>query len=193
MITGRDDGKWVTGARSGPEVSQSLRMETVMKKRTIKPGCALMCGLIMLMAGLARPAWAQDAAADPMLRLYVDPTTHVVYTEPGRGRRLLATIPSSALSGNNNTLEQRQERTEQELQENRAQLSELAQKNQQLESQNENFQTQIAEIKPAWRSYVDNFQDKFRAWHVGLWRLPILFAYGFSAARIDSNQQPGTR
>jgi hypothetical protein len=133
-----------------------------MKRRNIRSGIGLICSLMMIASGLARPLWAQDAPADPMLKLYVDPTTHVVYTEPGRGRRLLATIPSSALSSSANSLEQRQERTEQELQENRAQLTELAQKNQQLESQNQNFQTQIAEIKPAWRSYVENFQDKFR-------------------------------
>src|SRR5271154_2664059 len=124
-----------------------------MERRNMRSAIGLICSLIMMATGLAQPVWAQEGTADPLLRLYVDPTTHVVYTEPGRGRRLLATIPSSALSGNTNDLEQRQERTEHELQENRAQLSELAQKNQQLESQNENFQTQIAEIKPAWRSY----------------------------------------
>src|ERR1700691_3009876 len=165
------DGRWSAGDRKlrradkDPARQKSVNSrigERVMKRRNVRSAIGLICSLMMMASGLACPVWAQDATADPILKLYVDPTTHVVYTEPGRGRRLLATIPSSAISGSTNSLEQRQERTEQELQENRAQLTELAQKNQQLESQNENFQTQIAEIKPAWRSYVDNFQDKFR-------------------------------
>jgi hypothetical protein len=135
-----------------------------MKKRKIKSALALVCSLLMLISGPASLVMAQDSSADPMLRLYVDPATHIVYTEPGRGRRLLATIPSSALTGAATTtsIEQRQDRDEQELQENRAQMTELVQKNQQLEAQNEHFQTQMAEIQPAWRSYIENFQDKFR-------------------------------
>lgn len=135
-----------------------------MKKRKIKSALALACCLLVLISGPASLVMAQDSSADPMLRLYVDPATHIVYTEPGRGRRLLATIPSSALTGGASTasIEQRQERDEQVLQENHAQMTELVQKNEQLEAQNEHFQTQMAEIQPAWRSYIENFQDKFR-------------------------------
>ncbi|HTT75828.1 MAG TPA: hypothetical protein VMF50_07595 [Candidatus Binataceae bacterium] len=135
-----------------------------MRKRKIKSALALALSLLMLASGPVGWVWAQDSSADPMLRLYVDPATHIVYTEPGRGRHLLATIPSSALAGGGATaeLERRQDRTDQELQEDHAQMSELLQKNQQLEAQNADFQTQMAEIRPAWRSYIDNFQDKFR-------------------------------
>jgi hypothetical protein len=135
-----------------------------MKKRKIKSAFALACSLLMLLSGPASWVAAQDSSADPMLRLYVDPATHVVYTEPGHGRRLLATIPSSALAGGGSTaeLERRQDVTDQRLAEDHAQMTELVQKNQQLEAQNEHFQTQIAEIQPAWRSYIENFQDKFR-------------------------------
>jgi hypothetical protein len=134
-----------------------------MNTRRVKSALALMCGWLMVLSGLGGMAWAQDSIADPMLRLYVDPATHIVYTEPGRGRRPLATIPASALTGGGTAdLEQRQAQTERELQENQAELHELAQKNDQLAAQNADFQTQMAEIRPAWRSYVDNFQDKFR-------------------------------
>ena len=135
-----------------------------MKKRKIKSAVALACSLLMLISGPASLVMAQDSSADPMLRLYVDPVTHIVYTEPGRGRRLLATIPASALTGASGTaeMEQRQDRMDQRLAEDHAQMTELVQKNEQLEAQNEHFQTQMAEIQPAWRSYIDNFQDKFR-------------------------------
>ena len=133
-----------------------------MNGRKVKSVLALILGCLILVHGRGLVAWAQDTPGDPILRLYVDPITHVVYTEPGRGRRLLATIPSSALNGGTDSLEQRQAQTERELQENRSEWSELARKNQQLTAQNADFQTQMAEIRPAWRSYVDNFQDKFR-------------------------------
>ena len=101
---------------------------------------------------------ADDSSAT--LRLYVDPATHIVYTVPGRGRRLLTEIPASALSNRN--LEERQEKTEQKVDQSQARLAELAARNQQLEASNEDLTSQMAEIKPAWRNYIKNFQDKFR-------------------------------
>lgn len=134
-----------------------------MNKLRINSVFAVIGSILMLLAGPANWVLAQDATGDPTLHLFVDPATHIVYTEPGRGRRPLATIPSSALtSGSTMGMEQRQARDEQQLQENQAELHELAEKNEQLVSDNANLNAQIAEIRPAWRSYLDNFQDKFR-------------------------------
>lgn len=106
---------------------------------------------------------AQDASTSaPMLRLYIDPKTKIVYAEPGRGRRLLTEIPASALSAS--TFEQRQQKTEAQLQQNEQQIRELMDKNQKLETSNFALTQQVDEIVPAWRSYIQNFQNKF---HIG--------------------------
>src|SRR5271170_2907009 len=78
---------------------------------------------------------AQDAStATPMLRLYIDPKTKVVYAEPGRGRRLLTEIPASALSAG--ALEQRQEKTEAQIEQNQQQIQDLVGQNHRLEASN---------------------------------------------------------
>jgi cell division protein FtsB len=107
-----------------------------------------------------KPPHAQDFDPNGTLRLYVDPNTHVVYTQPGRGRRLLARIPASALS--NASIEQEQQKTEEQLHENQRQISALTEKNDQLELSNHTLTQQMAEIRPSWQSYIENFQNKFR-------------------------------
>lgn len=103
---------------------------------------------------------AQDASTStPMLRLYIDPKTKIVYAEPGRGRRLLTEIPASALSAK--AFEQREEKTEAQLQQNQQQIRELMEKNQKLESSNFALTQQVNEVVPSWRSYIENFQNKF--------------------------------
>ena len=119
--------------------------------------------LVSLLAtlGFAGRLLAQSADdSDTMLKLYVDPKTHIVYTVPGRGRRLLTEVPASALSARN--LEERQDETDRKLDQDRARVAELAARNQQLEASNFELTKQVSEIRPAWRDYIENFQDKFR-------------------------------
>lgn len=119
-----------------------------------------MAAVSVLMIGVARQVFAQDSKADPVIKIYVDPRTHILYTEPGKDRRFFAQFPASALS--DLSIESRQEKTEQELRANQQQLSTVIEQNQQLEANNNNLNRQISEMGPAWRSYIDNFQDKFR-------------------------------
>ncbi len=116
----------------------------------------------LLVLRLAGSAHAQSASvATPMLRLYVDPKTKQVFTESGKGRVLLATIPVAALDPN--AIEQRvEQKTHLQLEENQQQMLEITKRNQQLESDNLQLVRQVAEITPAWRSYIDNFQSKIR-------------------------------
>ena len=112
----------------------------------------------LLVIGLAGNLPAQDSAdSTPMLRLYINPKTKVVYSEAGPGRRLLSEIPMSTVNSSEVL-----RKTEAQLHENQQQISDLQQKNQLLEASNFDLNRQMAEIKPAWRSYIDNFQDKFR-------------------------------
>jgi hypothetical protein len=111
--------------------------------------------------GFAGRLLAQSADdSDPIIRLYVDPTTHIVYTVPGRGRRLLTEVSTSALSTRN--LEERQDQTDHKLDQDRARIAELMAQNEQLEGNNDALSKQVSDIKPAWKDYTDNFQDKFR-------------------------------
>jgi hypothetical protein len=112
----------------------------------------------LLAVGLAGNVRAQDSAdSTPMLRLYINPRTKVVYSEPGPGRRLLSEIPMSTVNSNEEL-----RKTEEQLRQNQQQISELQQKNQQLEASNLDLTRQVADIKPAWRHYVESFQDKFQ-------------------------------
>jgi hypothetical protein len=115
---------------------------------------AAVCCLSLSVLGPVR-VFAQE-----MIRLYVDPRTKIVYTEPGRGRVLLTEVPANAMAAQ--AIDQRQQKTEAQLEENQHQISQLIQHNQQLEVSNAQLTEEMAEVKPAWRSYIDNFQDKFR-------------------------------
>ncbi|MGH7985195.1 MAG: hypothetical protein ACREQX_02775 [Candidatus Binataceae bacterium] len=118
----------------------------------------ILVAFTLALAAGAVTARAQGAnGAEQMLRLYVDPATKIVYTSPGPHRHLLAEIPVSAL--NPGTL---QRKTAARLRENQQQLSTLARQNQELQSSNRKLTRQMAEIRPAWESYIDNFQNKFR-------------------------------
>ncbi|HZP46178.1 MAG TPA: hypothetical protein VFB15_11050 [Candidatus Binataceae bacterium] len=128
-----------------------------VSKQYIEAIASLAITLLLVLCS-ARPGLAQSAGT--MFKLYVDPTTHLIYTQPGRNRRLFAEIPSSALVSQD--LEAQQQKTQQTVDSDHQQLQQLAARNQYLEASNAALAQQIAEIKPAWRSYVDNFQDKFR-------------------------------
>ena len=131
-------------------------------------------------------AYAQDASTS-MIRLYVDPRTKIVYTEPGRGRRLLTEVPASALA--TQALEQRQAKTEAQLEQTQHDISALTQRNAQLELSNRNLDQQVAEVKPAWRTYLDNYQDKFRVGAL-FYADYQFYTIGLAAAGVDPDNQP---
>src|ERR1700683_370051 len=104
----------------------------VMKKSRTKFNTTILGVSFLATLGLAGGSLAQSADdSDPIIRLYVDPATHIVYTVPGRGRRLLAEVPASALS--NRALEQRQDQTDHKLDQDRARIAGVMGQKQQLE------------------------------------------------------------
>jgi hypothetical protein len=146
--------------------------------------------LALLLAGPAPLLRAQDSNSyGPTLRLYVDPKTHIVYTEPGRGRVLLAEIPASALDATH--LEQRQQKTEEQLEQTQRELSNLQSKNQTLEISNRDLNQQMAEIRPAWRNYIDNFQDKFRVGALFFGDYRFYSLTGFQPQELTQLTNPG--
>ncbi len=117
--------------------------------------------LVLLLALVsAIPVHAQSSPA-PLLKLYVDPTTGQVFTRPAKGRALLAEVPVSALD--TSAIEHRvEQKTQAQLDANKQQIQQLVAQNAQLEQNNAALQRQMAEIEPAWRSYVNDFERKFR-------------------------------
>jgi len=132
----------------------------IRSRTTVKYALALFVAVYFAALPAGR-LLAQDAATGtPMLRLYIDPKTKVVYAEPGRGRRLLTEIPASALAAG--SIEARQAKTESQLEQNQQEIQDLLNQNHKLEASNFALQQQVSEIVPSWRSYIENFQDKFR-------------------------------
>jgi hypothetical protein len=161
-----------------------------MRKKRIKLNIAMAVVSLLATLGFAGRLLAQSADdSDPMLKLYVDPKTHIVYTVPGRGRRLLTEVPASALSNRN--LEERQEQTERKLDQDRARVAELMERNQQLETSNFDLSKQVSEIRPAWRDYIDNFQNKFRIGTVVYGDYRFYTHTGFQPQEMTQLNNPG--
>src|SRR5260370_23769311 len=97
---------------------------------------------------------AQVGGAAPV-RLWVDQRTGEVFVRPGRGR-----VPLSLSTADSAAIEQKVEqkveaKTDEQI---RAQVRQSAA---QLQEQNQVLAQQVTEMEPAWRSYINNFQDKF--------------------------------
>jgi hypothetical protein len=150
---------------------------------------AAILGTALFALGTPVPARAQSAST-PMLKLYVDPVTGQVFTRPGKGRSLLTEVPVTTLD--TNAIERRvEQKTQVQLDANKQQIQQLVQQNAELTQGNADLARQVAEIKPAWRSYIDNFQDKFRvgALVYGDWRLYT--HTGFQPQENENINNPG--
>jgi hypothetical protein len=164
--------------------------EEKMDIRMIKYRLAVSFAFLLLVFVPAGRSLAQEASGSgSMLKLYVDPRTKVVYTEPGKGRRLLTEIPASSF--NPGAIEERQQKTEVQLQQNQQQISDLLEKNQQLAVSNRNLSEQMAEVRPAWRSYIENFQDKFRVGTLVYGDYRFYTQTGFQPQELTQITNPG--
>src|SRR5262245_61876401 len=102
-------------------------------------------------------ASAQDSSsAVKSITLYVDRKTKQVFLEPGRNRipmKVLGEVDANALA---DQVEQRvSNKTHQEV------VNAVAQTQAQQAAEQHALEQQVASMKPAWQSYVTNFQDKF--------------------------------
>ncbi|MGO9606814.1 MAG: hypothetical protein ACLQAT_26060 [Candidatus Binataceae bacterium] len=157
-----------------------------MKVRKFRLAIAAALGAAMLALGPTAPARAQSA----MLKLYVDPATGQVFTKPGRGRTLLTEVPAAALD--TSAIEQKvEQKTQAQLDANKQQISQLVQQNAQLQMSNSDMERQMAEIKPAWRSYIDNFQDKFRVGTLVYGDYRLYTHTGFQPQELTQINNPG--
>lgn len=105
------------------------------------------------MVGTQRAA-AQDSSGG--VKLWVDQRTGQVFVRPGKGR-----VPLSLSTADSAAIEQQVEqkieaKTNDQI---RAQVQQSAA---QLQEQNQVLAQQVTEMQPAWKSYMDDFHDKFR-------------------------------
>jgi hypothetical protein len=160
-----------------------------VKRGKFRSAIVTVLGATLLALGAASPGRAQSTST-PMLKLYVDPVTGQVFTRPGKGRALLTQVPVSSLDAS--AIEQRvEQKTQAQLDANKQQIQQLVQSNSQLTSSNADLQRQVAEIKPAWRSYIDNFQNKFRIGTLVYADYRLYSHTGFQPQELENINNPG--
>ena len=103
----------------------------------------------------AQRAAAQDSGIGAV-KLWVDQRTGQVFVRPGRGR-----VPLSLGTANAAAIEQSVEQKV-EAKTNDQIKAQVQQSAAQLQEQNQVLAQQVNEMQPAWKSYMDDFHDKFR-------------------------------
>lgn len=120
----------------------------------LKRGLMLIATAALLLMPAVRQAPAQDEApAGKTITFYVNEKTGQVFVRPGKGRVPMVVgtaVDSEAIE--NRVEEKSREQVRAAVAESQAQQK----------AETADLQKQVAEIKPAWKSYVDNFQNKFR-------------------------------
>jgi hypothetical protein len=113
---------------------------------------------IIIVAGVAAagPQRAAAQSSSGAMKLWVDQRTGQVFVRPGAGR-----VPLSVTTADENAIEQQveqkiQARTDAQI---KAQVQQSAA---QLQEQNQVLANQVNQMEPAWKSYMDDFHDKFR-------------------------------
>jgi hypothetical protein len=120
----------------------------------------LTVALAIVIVGGVLAAGAQRASAQVPggagVKLWVDQRTGQVFVRPGTGR-----VPLSLSTADANAIEQQ---VEQKVQANtNAQIkAQIQQSAAQLQEQNQVLANQVNQMEPAWKSYMDDFHDKFR-------------------------------
>ena len=119
------------------------------------PSLALAIAIVLGVAAMgARRAAAQAAGGG--VKLWVDQRTGQVFVRPGRGR-----VPLSLSTADSAAIEQQVEQKV-EARTNDQIKAQVQQSAAQLQEQNQVLAQQVNQMQPAWKSYMDDFHDKFR-------------------------------
>jgi hypothetical protein len=141
-------------------------------------------GILALVAS-AQPLRAQDATPfSKQTTLWVDKKTGEVFVRPGRGREPM-TFGVSA-----EQIEQEvEQRTQQRTQD--AVRAAVAESEAQERVDNAATQKQLEQIKPAWTSYMTNFQNKFRIGALSYMDYSFYTHTGFGPQFLENVNPPG--
>src|ERR1700730_3726303 len=150
--------------------------------REWKIGLAVLVSFALL--GTVRPSLAQDTPAPKATTLWVDQKTGQVFVRPGRGRVAMS------FGASPEQIEQEvEQRTQQRTQD--AVRAAVAETEAQERVDNAATQKQLEQIKPAWTSYVANFQNKFRIGALAYLDYGLYTHTGFGPQFTENLNPPG--
>ena len=148
-----------------------------------KATLAALASLILLVS--AQPLRAQDASSfSKQTTLWVDQKTGQIFIRPGRGRE-----PITFGADQQEIERQVEERTQQRTQD--AVRAAVAQTEAQQRYDNAELQKQVDQIKPAWTSYMTNFQSKFRIGALAYMDYGLYTHTGFGPQFLENMNPPG--
>src|SRR5208283_232700 len=131
-----------------------------MKVGRWKPKLAAAMAATMLATMSAYPMVAMAQSAKGIM-MYEDTKTGAFYSKPGRNRIAVGRLYLDTEAPPSNA--EVQEQVQQEVKRHDDALRAEFMANQQtLLQKNAELSSQVAEIKPAWTDYMDNFRNKFR-------------------------------
>jgi hypothetical protein len=137
-------------------------------------------GSLTLLAN-ARPLRAQEASTlSKQTTLWVDEKTGQVFVRPGRGREPM-TFGADAQEIERQVEEKTRDRVRAAIAETQAQER----------YDNATVQKQVDQIKPAWTSYVSNFQNKFRIGALAYLDYGLYTHTGFGPQFTENLNPPG--
>jgi hypothetical protein len=128
---------------------------------------------------------AAQVAGAAAVRLWVDQRTGQVFVRAGRGR-----VPLSLSTADSAAIEQQVEQKV-EAKTNEQIRIQVEQNAAQLQEQNQVLAQQVTEMQPAWRSYINNFQDKFRLGAVVYGDYRFYTNTGFQPQEQENLTNPG--
>lgn len=144
---------------------------------------AMIVALGFAAVGAQRVA-AQDAGAAPV-KLWVDQRTGQVFVRPGKGR-----VPISLSTADSAAIEQQVEQKV-EAKTNEQIKAQVQQSSAQMQEQNQVLAQQVNQMEPAWKSYMDNFQDKFRVGALVYGDYRFYTNTGFQPQELTQLNNPG--
>lgn len=133
--------------------------------------------------GVQRAA-AQDSGGGAV-KLWVDQRTGQVFVRPGRGR-----VPLSLSTADSAAIEQQVEQKV-EARTNDQIRTEVQKSAVELQQQNQVLAQQVNEMQPAWKSYMDDFHDKFRLGTVIFGDYRYYTNTGFQPQEMENLTNPG--
>ena len=148
-----------------------------------KAALAALGGFVLLAS--PRPVSAQEAAGfSKQTTVWVDRKTGQLFIGPGKGRSPIT------FGANQEEIERQiEERTQQRTQD--AVRAAVAQTQAQQRFDNAELQKQVDQIKPAWTSYVTNFQSKFRIGALAYLDYGLYTHTGFGPYFLENQNPPG--
>jgi hypothetical protein len=131
----------------------------------------------------AQRAAAQDSSGG--VKLWVDQRTGQVFVRPGKGR-----VPLSLSTADSAAIEQQVEQKV-EAKTNDQIKAQVQQSAAQLQEQNQVLAEQVNQMQPAWKSYMDDFHDKFRLGTVIYGDYRFYTNTGFQPQEMENLTNPG--